>query len=110
MKKTDYKFWYIKRDDNVYISEAGVRFYEGEITTENEHNIPVTRYRRSLRLQKRDLSHLGSKIYRKERNGNDAVVYTPNDFGRISTDDELRDFLSKELKKDKGREPIQEQK
>lgn len=115
MKLTDYKFWYILRYDDIHISEAAVRFYEGEITTEDEKESltgtikPVTRYRRFLRLQERDLNHLGNKRYRKEANGNDAVIYTPNDFGRISTDEELRSFLNKEIKKDKKRSHIKEQ-
>lgn len=116
MKLTDYKFWYIRRDDDVHISEAAIRFYEGDITTENEKDSltgiikPVARYRRSSRLQKEQLSHLGGKETKKEESGNDAVIYTPKDFGVISTDDELRSFLNRELKKDKKRSQINEQK
>lgn len=32
MKLTDYKFWFIRRDDNGFITEVAVRFYEGEMT------------------------------------------------------------------------------
>ncbi len=112
--KCDFKFWYIKRDDNGFITEAAIRFYEGDITPENEFNlvadkvIPVIRYRRFRRLQETDLTHLG-KTFAKELNGNNAVLYTPKDFGAIKTDNELREYLNKELAKDPIRIPIKEQ-
>ena len=111
---TDYKFWYIRRDDDGFIEEAAVRFYEGEITTKNERDnddnlVPVTKYRRSRRLGKNDLKHLDHKFV-KESSGADAKLYTRTDFGTIKTDDELRAFLNSELAKNKGREPIEEQK
>lgn len=119
---TDYKIWYIKRDDDIHISEVAVRFYEGEISTLPE-NVggevqDVTRYRRTKRLQTfDDLQYLakdvgGQMVLKglKEENGNTAVVYLPEDFGVIKTDDELRLFLNKELAKDPSREPIDEQK
>lgn len=114
--QTDYKFWFIRRDDNGFITEAAIRFYEGDITTENEMDRttqilkPVTRYRRSKRLAVADLQYLGNKKTKKEYSGEDAIIYTPEDFGIISTDDELRSFLNKELAKDTKRTPIKEQK
>jgi len=112
--KTDYKFWYIKRDDDGFITQATIRFYEGEVTTENEKGVPVTRYRRTKRLETfDDLQHLkkdGIVKGLKEVNGKVAVFYNQENFGQIKTDDELRDFLNKELEKDKSREPIEEQK
>lgn len=106
---TDYKFWYIKRDDNGFITECTVRFYEGEIQKKV--------YVRTKRLQSKDLSHLSKDIkgkmgleITKEIDGNDVVGYTSKDFGEIKTDDELRLFLNKELAKDKSREPVDEQK
>lgn len=110
MMKTDYKFWYIKRDDNIHISEAAIRFYEGEVTTEGEDGEPVTRYRRVKRLKETDLGHLKSKKVKKESSGNDSIIFGQEDFGVISTDDELRLFLNKELAKDANREPIDQQK
>lgn len=118
---TDYKFWFIRRDDDGFITEAGVRFYEGDITTVVERKpgltktedlntlLPITKYRRVRRLQEKDLPHLGTKVFAKEVNG-DAPIYTPNHFGSIKTDDELCTFLNKELGKDKGRTSIDEQK
>mgnify|MGYP001577505004 CR=1 FL=1 len=111
---TDYKFWYIARDDNDFITEAGIRFYEGEVTTLNEPvgeartMTPITRYRRSKRLTESDMAHLGSG-FKKESSGSDAKVYTSKDFGAIKTDAELRIFLNTKLKKDSSRTPIANQ-
>ena len=110
----DYKFWYIRRNDKGQITEAAIRYYTGAITTENEVQEdltlkPVTRYRRSARLTEVDLGYLGSG-FAKETSGADVKIYTPADFGVISTDDELRTFLNPELAKDPVRTPIDEQK
>ena len=114
MNFTDFKLWYIKRDDDIHISEAAVRFYEGKYQTINGKEV----YVRTKRLETlKDLKHLAKKVDGKyvlkglvEKNGSKAVIYLPEDFGVISTDDELRAFLNKELAKDKSREPIDEQK
>ena len=91
---TDYKFRYIMRDDNGFITEAQARFYEGAITTQDELQknstlAPITRYRRTKTLS--------------------TQTYTSKDFGRIKTDDELRIFLNSRLAKDEIRVPIAEQ-
>jgi len=94
--KTDYKFWYITRDDNGFIIKAGIRYYEGDITTENEKDLRtlenrlVTRYRRLAKLR--------------------TEIYTTAELGQIKDDDELRVFINGELKKDKTRTPVNEQK
>ena len=109
MALTDYKFWFIRRDDDGFITEAAVRFYEGDhqpVTVGGETSI---KYVRAKRLKKNDLKHLDDK-YVKESSGVDAKLYTPDDFGLIKTDDELRAFLNGELTKDKTRIPIKEQK
>lgn len=111
MKNIAYKFWYITRDDDGFIIETGIRFYEGEkkkvgvldfgtnkIKTEN-------RFVREKRLAKNELKDLSSKATRKEANGDDVVVYTPKHFGRIKGDDKLCLFLNKELVKDKAHTP-----
>jgi len=109
---TDYKFWFIKRDNNGFITECAVRFYEGDYQVVDGEE----KYIRTKRLQTyEDLKHLKSKDAEvikglKEDNGNIAIYYTLEDFGQIKTDEELCDFLNKELKKDKGRKPIKEQK
>jgi len=111
---TDYKFWYIRRDDNGFIEEAAVRFYEGEVTTLPEKDIDgnvvhVTRYRRSKRLTKEDVPHI-AEGFKKETSGGDAKIYTQSDFGNIKTDGELRLFLSGEIGGDVMRTVIDEQK
>jgi len=114
MKLTDYKFWYIKRDDDGFIFEAAIRFFEGEITTKSERKsldeLPslITRYRRTKKLQEADLVHLG-KPFVTESSGAKAVLYTTNDFGVIKTDKELTKFLNKEIKKDTKRTPVEKQ-
>ena len=102
--KTDYKFWYIMRKDDVHISECGVRFYEGDYETIEGKEV----YKRYKRLEGRDLKHLNKKS-KKETEGNDAIIYTSEDFGIISTDDELRDFLDGEISRDSTRSAIPEQ-
>ena len=112
---TDYKFWYILRDDDGFIVEAGVRFYEGAVQSVTITSpitglsVPVNRYVRTRRLQKADLGHLMVKPSKKEKTGDDALIYTTEDFGRIKTDAELCAFLNTELTKDKSRTPIPDQ-
>ena len=113
--RTDYKFWYIKRNDAGFITEATIRFYEGDITTKLERSLlddqlySVTRYRRIGRLELPDLTHLRPTKFVKDAGGRDVKLYTPDDFGTIKTDNELRTFVNNELKKDPQRSPIQEQ-
>lgn len=115
--KTDYKLWYVARDDNGFITEVAVRFFEGEVTTQDERHFitkelrPITRYRRTKRLQAGDLKHFPKKArFKKDGAGNDARIYGTSEFGAIKTDEELLAFLDKELAKDKGRQPVEEQK
>lgn len=113
--RTDYKFWFIRRDDSGYITEAAIKFYEGDFSTALEKiagglEKPVYRYQRNKRLSKDELGYLGKVIFIKDTANQEAVLYTFNDFGWIKTDDELRDFLNKELAKDKSRVAIDEQK
>ena len=100
--RTDYKFWYINRDDDGFITHCAVRFFEGEYDAEGK-------YKRIKRLQKESLKHLVGE-FTKEATGDDCKLYTQANFSRIKTDEELCVFLNKELSKDKGREPIDEQK
>ena len=111
----DYKFWYIKRDDAGFITEAGIRFYEGGITTVTEKSLirgdaSVTRYRRSARLAQSDLAYLMSHNVKLEQNGNPSIVYKSEHFGKIKTDAELCAFLNKEIAKDATRTVIDQQK
>lgn len=111
---TDYKWWYIKRDDNDFITEVAVRFFEGEYKIIDGKE----KYVRTRRLETiTDLAHLvlqidGQEVLKgvTEQTGEKAVFYTQEDFGQIKTDDELRTFLNKEIAKDKGRQVINEQK
>ena len=87
---TDYKITHLTRCDDGSMGVA-VRFYAGEVTTEDEydgsteHMAPVTRYRRTLALRER--------VY-----GLQAMP-----------DDGLRRYLSEILAQDVARQPIPEQ-
>lgn len=113
---TDYKFWFIRRDDDGFITEAAVRFYEGEITTEYKQKgigapEQVTMYRRTKKLNPRiEIPHLVGRATKMDNSGKHVAIYTPTDFGRIKTDEELRDFLNAELEKDTTRSPVEEKK
>jgi len=85
MKTIEYKFGYIKRDDDGFITEAGIRFYEGEYIIKNGKE----KYNR--------IAHVYSRIY------------LAKDFGNVKTDEELVKYLNKELKKVENRKPIKEQ-
>ena len=111
-----YKFWFIRRDDDGFIKEAAIRFYEGSIQEVDVIN-PDTRatekamrYVRSKRLIPSELGHLSSQKTCKESDGNDCITYTSDDFGPIKTTEELRVFLNGELARDTLRESINEQK
>ena len=112
---TQYKFRWIMRDDDGVIEAAQIAFYEGTyrpnvpfidpisgkvIVTQNLFDI-------SKKLTRRDLWHLKSMLF--DPRDNAEVLYLPKDFGRISTDDELRKFLNGEIAKDVDRKPIPEQ-
>lgn len=80
----DFKLVYIRRNTQGYISEAVVKFFEGQISNETEvftesegGNRNVSRYRRSGLLS--------------------AQTYTDKDFGQIKTDDDLNSWLKTKL-------------
>ena len=106
----DYKFWFIRRDDDGFITEAGVNFYEGKY---EEILNPRTNELESVYVRKNKLKDVSFNKKPKKlnrRDGSESMRYTPEDFGEIKTDDELRQFLNKELDNVKGRESIPEQK
>lgn len=115
MKNICYKFWYITRDVDGFITEAGIRFYEGE-KKDIELTDPITNTKQTVnmfvrekRLKFNELKNLSAKAKRKEANGDDALVYTAEHFGKIKSNEELCLFLNKELLKDKSHEPVESQ-
>lgn len=96
---TDYKFWYIRRDDEGFITEAAVRFYEGQMERVAGQSVYV---------RVRQLPVEGRSVF--DGQGRSCKLYTPDDFGLIKTDDELKEFLDQELAKDTSRIPVDEQK
>lgn len=114
MAQISYKWWYITRDDDTgLITEAAVRFYEGDDfdveTVDSEGNKTVSKaYRRTKRLSKSDIPELDG-AFRKESDGSDCRVYTREDFGDIKTDGELRVFVNRQMAKHKTRKPQKDQ-
>lgn len=102
--KLNYKFWYIKRDDDGFITEAAIRYYEGDfadivVKDDDGNNVIVNKFVREKRLKRNDVKKLAKKgVY--ENGDKEAFIYTEEDFGRIKTDDELRSFLDENCKKD----------
>lgn len=113
---TDYKFWYIIRDDFSFITEVAVRFYEGKIETKLVEDIDgnlVSKdvYVRTKRLQEGgELDYLSSTKKITESSGDVCILYHSEDFGQIQTNKELENFLNGEIAKDPGREVVDEQK
>jgi hypothetical protein len=108
---TDYKWWFVRRDDDGYITEVGVRFCQGEyqsITDELSGSV-TNQYVRTERLAANNMpdGRLGSDAF--ESSGKYARQYTQADFGLIKTDEELRAFCDKELSKDTVRKVISAQ-
>lgn len=104
--KADYKAWYVKRDDDGFITEAAIRFYEGEIESievvNPETNLKEIRqeYVRKARLKADQLTHLSNSSTFIKEETSDAVLYKSSHFGKIKTDKQLYRFLDKELLKD----------
>jgi hypothetical protein len=90
-----YKFTYIKREDDVHISEALVRFYEGDFRLVDKFDSFATK-----------VDSVSQYVPTKKL---EEKIYTDKDFGIISDTDELRVFLNDILSKDKTRTPIAEQ-
>ena len=107
MNFKDYKFWFIRRENSGFITEAGINYYEGEYKMiENQAKEMVNTY---VRIKKLDLKDLNPKTINR-LDGSKSARYTPEDFGKIKTDDELRTFLNEQLAKVKGLEAIAKQK
>ena len=101
----DYKWWFVKRDDNGFITEVAVRFYEGEHQTIEG----VLTYVRTAKLGAGDMPETRSGTPVLDSVSAYARHYNQNDFGHIKTDDELRAFCDAQLALDTTRTPIPEQ-
>ena len=88
-----------------------MRFYEGEYQDLPD---PVTKelvptYVRSAKLTDKELPNDLKGNAGKDSAESYAHIYTTEDFGDISTDDELRTFCNSELAKDTTKTTIPEQ-
>jgi len=116
MKYKDYKILEEHREDDVHIDWASVRFTEGEYQKVKRKDwrsgiiYDSDKYVRTKELKKVDLSDLGNVKVKYNASGEELIKYTDEDFGIISTHEELQQFLNKQLDKLKGREAIAEQK
>jgi hypothetical protein len=105
-----YKFYRIWRDDNGLITKAEVIFYDCGIATKNEFNPAtgafedITKMRLGAAKTKEELTFVSDKF--SKAFNLDSHIYDSNDFGTIKTDEELREFLDGELKKDKNSTPL----
>ena len=108
MNFISYKFWYITRDDDGFITKAAIRFYEGDDMDieiedfETKEKKIENRYIRINILSKEDVSEIKGE-WQKDAGNNDCKVYTEKDFGKIKSDDEFRLFCNKEMHKHKSR-------
>src|SRR3990167_9473002 len=98
---TDYKIWYIKwtgPGESGLILEIAVYFSEGEMQLVNTEEGQVLKYVRTKKLTANETPEQ-HKSRRKviTSNGNEMILYTQADFGRISSYKELRAFLNREL-------------
>ena len=118
MKDTQYKFKYIIRDDDVFITEIAVSFFEGTYTASKEMRHPITgavignepHFDFERKLHPTELGHLKTtKAKQSLQNDQVYMVYDASDFGAISTQEELIDFLDDEIIKDTSRKPIPDQ-
>ena len=110
---SDYKWWYVTRDDDGFITEAAVRFFEGEnqevtFTDFDGEKKTETRYVRTAKLNPKEIPELDGTC-KTLADGTSARVYTAKDFGEIKSDDELRLFCNKQLALDKTRTPQEAQ-
>lgn len=111
--KTSYKFWYVSKNDDGFIDEVAVRFFEGILvtnvvqfedpTTGEVSSREVEEYQRTKRLSKKDLPHIKNEAV-VEENGNECILYTDSDFGKTKDLDDVILFLNSELLRDKKRQ------
>jgi len=116
MKYKDYKILEEHSEDEVHINWASVKFTEGEYQKVKKKDprsgieYDSNEYIRTKKLEKVDLSDLGNVKVKYNARGEELIKYTDDDFGVISTHEELQQFLNEQLDKLKGREAIAEQK
>ena len=111
--QTSYKFWYVKREDDLRISEVAVRFYEGNILPVTEKKLnkntqeimskEVNKYKIIKRLSESELPYQKGAKFIKESNDNDCAVYTSKDFGITKDLDDIIVFLNSVISKDTER-------
>jgi hypothetical protein len=99
----EYKFWYINRDDDGFIDRAAIRFFSDDAST--------GAYQRTSQFTLDELRAIFPTEDIQAAFGDPArlaVVFTPEQFGVIKTDQELARFATAQLAKF-GLVPIPEQ-
>lgn len=102
---TNYFLWYTKKDDDVHFSEVGVIFFEGAEVVDKGKSV----YRVTRSLTKEDISHIKCTKMAQRDDGKNVAIFTPQDFGVISDEGELRVFLNTQLALDATRTPAAHQ-
>lgn len=112
-KYIDYKLAYVTRNDNYYITEIGVMFYEGSFETVTVPDLKtgtttktITQYVRSKRFDKTEIAVASAQKTRVNRANQQIIVYTDNDFGQATNTAQLQVFLDKELAKNVSKQPL----
>ncbi len=82
---TKYTIWYFRQLDDIHIDECAVSFHQGAMDNVNHVFIPSVKINNHTSLKNQPI--------KKDFNGNDWVIFTDKDFGKITTKDELRTFL-----------------
>ena len=107
----DYKFWYVTKCDNIHICEVAVRYYEGDFVLKKQRDNDgalkdVVVYDRSRKLGKKDVEVDKKRETKTDVSGHETIIYTDKDFGIATNTDQIREFLDKELIKNKDRAPL----
>lgn len=75
-----YKFWYIKKDDDVHVNEVAVRVYEGIKQQKILKDKPETVFSLNKRLSDADYKKTKRKT-KTDNDGGHCLVFTDADFG-----------------------------
>ena len=110
MKDILYKYWYIIKDDNGFVTEAGVRLYEGgfqnvSVQQRDSSFADEERFVREKSLKRSDVAFMGDRASKFMKSGKEVFVFTSKDFGDFKDKDVLKLFLNREIAKDATRKP-----
>ena len=97
VKYHNFKFAYIKRNDDGRIVEAAIRYFEGEF-------IKHSKSKKLTFIRNKRLNVRGNSA--QDANGHSIHIYDKDNFGEIYTDDELRLFCQSKMNSYTGWNPL----